>query len=501
MPKKFLILHVEDNPDQAELVRDYLRINGGHEVVWAKDIQDFWEHVFQRAFDIILMDYRLPDGTGLNLLSEMADRRLKLPVIMITGQGDEAIAAQAIQLGAADYIVKKPDFILTLPSVLQKTISNFLLQKEIQQSMEKVRYQAFILNNVHDAVVVWDRLGIITFWNRSAESLFGLKEEEVMGTFVKDCYLPLYDPIPELETMTAFEEEIEQDRVLKRKDGSRVWINSKTTMLMDEHDIHLSTGFMEISRDITDRKRMEAEIKVAQLHLIEAARLAAIGELASGVAHRVYNPLASIIANAHLLKQYNLEPQVLNEAAEDIQKSGWQAQQIVRQLLEFSKPASETFEIIVVSDTIKQAIGLVGGQIQAKQIEIIFILDDKHFPTVNGNGRQLENLWVNLLLLAADATYNNVGHKFIQISITQIDELVIIEVYDNAQPIPEELLPKIFEPNFIEADSGRGSGLELSICREIVHQHRGSISIVSDQHGTKCIVEMPAHTINTIKKI
>jgi signal transduction histidine kinase len=248
-------------------------------------------------------------------------------------------------------------------------------------------------------------------------------------------------------------------------------------------------GYMDVSRDISERRRMETEIETAMTHLTESARLAAIGELASGVAHRIYNPLTSIIANAQILKHNNSDQLIMFESVEDIEKAGWKAQEVVRQLLDFSRPSNYSLGVLSVEDTVRKALELVGSQIEANGVNLALNFR-KNSPSIFGNARQMEDLWVNLLLLARDATSDGKLH-FISVKTDLVGREVVVEVFDDGNPIPEEQLAHVFEPDFIGGSIGRGTGLELSICREIVRQQKGRISVKSNSEGTTFFVHFP----------
>jgi signal transduction histidine kinase len=116
-------------------------------------------------------------------------------------------------------------------------------------------------------------------------------------------------------------------------------------------------------------------------------------------------------------------------------------------------------------------------------------------PPVRGNGRQLEDLWVNLLLLARDAVAAGQGHAIRLRSLNGTNGWVQVEIQDDGLPVSAAELSSIFEPNFIGSTSGRGTGLELSICREIVRQHGGQISAeVTPQKQTIMRVILPAES-------
>lgn len=492
MENPLRLLIVDDSQEQAGLVCDYLNLVGNYQIDWSGDIQGCWEFLSNQTYDVILMDYMLPDGTGLEALKQIHKRGVKIPVVMVTGQGDERVAVQTIQEGAADYVVKRSDYFTSLPAVIQKVVKDHELHRAIERSLTKIRYQAILLNNVRDAVVVWDVNGKVNFWNPAAETLYGWKATERLGREVNACYLSFFSPPPDMKKLSQGGELEEERRVITR-DRRQIWISSRITPLrdggMDGHVI----GYMDVARDVTERRKMEADLQAALAHLTQAARLAAIGELASGIAHRINNPLTTIIGNSQLLKGELEENSTAKEYVEDIEKAGWKAQEVVKQLLDFSRPSTGTQEVLSVSDTIQNALELVGAQIQATGVNLALNLR-KDLPPVLGITRQVEDLWVNLLLLARDATSDGKSHV-IQVKAWENNHQVVVEISDDGRPVPGDQIEQIFEPDFIGSNIGRGTGLELSICREIVRQHHGQISATSNNCETVFQVTLPVHTV------
>lgn len=604
MSDAYRVLIVDDDNAQAEMVSEFLRISGYKDIGHAPNIRSLWLKLKEQAYDIVLLDYKLPDGTGLDVLDEMKVRGYQIPVVMVTGQGNERVAVQAIQRGAADYLLKGGEYLVTLPSLIYKTINAHQLQLSVERTLEQMRYQALLLNNVRDAIVVWDLSGVITYWNPAASALFGWSAEERLGRPVAQIYLSAFSPaiIPPKEGDTTGQHVVRHFTNLK---GETTWISSRVAALrqveqgnrligymdvthditarvkaeqalresearyraivedyqtelisrfrpngtltfvnevfcryfgrnrdellgmnflffipeaerprMIQHLISFGAGktvatlehqvnlpgqglrwlqrtdraifdarghifeFQSVGRDITDRKRMEAQIQAAQTHLVQSARLATIGEIASGVAHQIYNPLTTIIADAQILLRKLPPEQDGRDSAEAIEQAGWRLQEVVQRLMEFSRPASEALTQVSINETLLGALSLTSSYIETIGCKLETELAE-NLPAVRGDPRQLENLWVNLLLQAREASNSGGGQAIRLRSAAGPSEQVIVEVSDNGQYIPGDQLATIFEPNFIGPTSGRGTGMELSICREIVRQHNGEITVES----------------------
>jgi signal transduction histidine kinase len=158
-------------------------------------------------------------------------------------------------------------------------------------------------------------------------------------------------------------------------------------------------------------------------------------------------------------------------------------------LLDFSRPATNSLGVFSIEENIRKALGLVSAQIEANGVNLILNFR-KNIASIYGNARQVEDLWVNLLLLARDATSDGKQHS-ISIKTDLAGREIAVEIYDDGNPIPEEQLAHVFEPDFIGGSIGRGTGLELSICREIVRQQKGRISVKSNTGGTTFFVHFP----------
>ncbi len=490
--KVYQVLYVDDDDQQTDMVAEYFRLTGEFEPVMIECLHDMWPLLATGQFDILVLDYMLPDGNGLDTLGEIQKRGYQLPVILVTGHKDDRVATAAIQQGASDYILKTDDYLRSLPNVLQKVLRSRELEESISRSMEQVRYQATLLNNVRDAIVVWDLQGEITYWNPAASGLYGWSHFERLGKPVEEVYLKLFNPeisLPrEGETIGRHIE-----RQCRTKTGQAIWVSSRIAALRDIQNNNQLLGYMDVSHDITKRKHMEDQIRAAQTQLTQAARLATIGEMAAGIAHQIYNPLTTIIGDAQLLLRALPTDQPGRESAEAIEAAGWRVQEVIQRLMEFSKPGSGAMEALSVNATIERALAMVSEQIRSAGISLEAQLSQDDLQ-VKGNSRQLEDLWLNLLLLARDATSDDRPHRIAIQSFMSEHGWILVTVSDDGAPIPQEDLETIFEPNFIGPAIGRGTGVELSICREIVRQHNGKIEVDSlPRRDTIFRVSLPVH--------
>jgi signal transduction histidine kinase len=233
----------------------------------------------------------------------------------------------------------------------------------------------------------------------------------------------------------------------------------------------------------------------AQAKLTEDARLATIGDVASDVAHQISNPFTKINADAQIL--LNTQPDVHTgcESAKAIEQAGWQPQQVVRRLMKFARLDADTLETLPLNQTIENALILVGAAIRSVGVSLEFSLSQPS-PAIFGNARQLENLWVNLLLLARDATADGEKHTISIHTRSGKAEMVTVEIHDDGKTILPHQVETNFDTDFVGLVGGRGIGMELSICQEIVRQHQGHIEAHSESgKGTTFSVQFPVEHI------
>lgn len=251
---------------------------------------------------------------------------------------------------------------------------------------------------------------------------------------------------------------------------------------------------LENAHLVRDLQRSLAEQKAMQSRLVHAARLSALGELSTVVAHQVNNPLTTVLGDAEMLIQDIPPDNPAHESAKAIFRAGQRAKQVVERLLTMAH-MEEELRVQDVNRTIEETIQLVGAQITRQRTALDIHLADS-LPPVMAIPGQLEDVWMNLLINARDAVAQRGGEGgHVRIASRSIDDgkLVEVTIGDNGTGMPAEQLKQIFDPFFTTKPRGKGTGLGLYICRQIVDEHDGSIQIESTLgEGTTVIVTLPA---------
>ncbi len=239
-------------------------------------------------------------------------------------------------------------------------------------------------------------------------------------------------------------------------------------------------------QDVTLEKRLEA-------NLIQSEKLAAVGQLAAGVAHEINNPLSAVIANAQLLHR-DLPSSSVDalESVELIETAGLRASQVVRNLLGFARKEQYEFLAIDLNETILNALSLVKHEAVTRSMDIQVELGE-NLPMIHASKDHLQSVWINIILNALDSMQPGKGQ--ILINSSYANEEFKVKISDNGVGIAPDKVSRIFEPFFTTKDPGRGTGLGLSICHRIVKQHGGIIQVDSlTGTGTKFTISLPRNS-------
>lgn len=241
---------------------------------------------------------------------------------------------------------------------------------------------------------------------------------------------------------------------------------------------------------------MIAEIQVREDVLIQSHKMRAVGTLTAGVAHELNNPLNNITLTAHsLLEDYRgLPDDERLEMLTDLVQEADRARGIIRNLLDFARESGSQVEPLDLAGLLRETIQLAANQIRLSGIRIEFNATD-NLPRVHGDAQQLQQVFLNLILNAMDAS--NKGGK-IQIVVVPADEpnYLAVKVIDFGAGIPEHIKAAIFDPFFTTKAKGKGTGLGLSVSQGIVAKHGGRILVSSREGlGSTFSVILPITTI------
>lgn len=243
-------------------------------------------------------------------------------------------------------------------------------------------------------------------------------------------------------------------------------------------------GAVLVIHDITERKMLQQK-------LVLQDRLASIGEMVSGVAHELNNPLTSVIGFSDLLLQRNFPPDAIEEL-QHINKEARRSASIVKNLLAFSRQHPQEKTAVDINHIISQVLELRSHAARQKNILLSTELAEG-LPPVMGDVGQLQQVFLNIILNAEQSISAARNRGTLTIETNRRESQVLISITDDGEGIPEEFMDRIFNPFFTTRDIGKGTGLGLSICHGIITEHQGKISVQSKQgKGTKVLIELPS---------
>ncbi len=278
---------------------------------------------------------------------------------------------------------------------------------------------------------------------------------------------------------------------LRRIDHSPVWVE-----VTAHADPPLADGSVRIDalvRDVSERKKLEDQTRDLYHQLLQAEKLAALGQTISGVAHELNNPLATILTWAERLSQRPSLDEKTKRGLETILSESERAAKIVRNLLTFARKRQSTRSMVDLNHVVRETLALRSYEQRITNITVVDALA-AGLPQVFADGYQIQQVLLNLVINAEQAmlTANGRGTLVVRSRHDMEREAIVLEIDDDGPGIAEELQPKIFDPFFTTKEVGKGTGLGLTVAYAIVQEHGGRIRLASNAGGgASFCVELP----------
>jgi two-component system NtrC family sensor kinase len=275
---------------------------------------------------------------------------------------------------------------------------------------------------------------------------------------------------------------------LRRADRSSVWVEVTAHAQPEEGGLRVAA----LLRDVTERKRLDDQGRELYQQLLQAEKLAALGQTISGVAHELNNPLATILASAERLARQPVEPG-LKRGLETIHGEAERAARIVRNLLTFARKRHTTRTMVDLNQVVRDTMSLRQYEQRLSDITVIEALA-AGLPPVFADPHQVQQVLLNLVINAEQAMLSAHGRGTLVVRTWQDADrdIVVLEVNDDGPGVPEESASRIFDPFFTTKSAGEGTGLGLTVACAIVQEHGGRLHVQSrHEHGASFIVEMP----------
>jgi signal transduction histidine kinase/CheY-like chemotaxis protein len=278
---------------------------------------------------------------------------------------------------------------------------------------------------------------------------------------------------------------------LRRADSSAVWV--ELTAAADAPSADGTVRIEALVRDVSERKKLDDETRDIYHQLLQAEKMAALGQTVSGVAHELNNPLATIVSWAERLSgRTTLDPQ-MRRGLETILGESERAARIVRNLLTFARKRQTTRAMVDINQVVRETLALRAYEQRVSNITIIDALA-AGLPQVFADGHQMQQVLLNLIINAEQAMLSAHGRGVLVVRTWHdaSQESVVLEINDDGPGIPEEVQPKIFDPFFTTKEVGKGTGLGLTVAYAIIQEHGGRLRLESrPDTGASFYVEVP----------
>ncbi|GAC1513683.1 MAG: hypothetical protein NVS1B11_26760 [Terriglobales bacterium] len=356
--------------------------------------------------------------------------------------------------------------------------------KNFQAELQRERdFSGNILNNTQSLILVTDQTGLVNYANRRWFDM-GYRQSQVVGRPLEDLVAPARrDVLADAFTAILAGNQVDNlDLQILRGDGRIGQFSVNLSPMRDEQGN--VTSIVVVMSDITDAATLQAK-------LMHAEKMAAVGQLVSGVAHEVNNPLTAILGFADLLMENTEVPESARKDLRVILQEAQRTKQIVQNLLSFARQMPPQRKPVQLNAVLRRTVQLRAYDFHSRGVEIIEQLD-QDLPYVIGDAHQLQQVFLNIMNNAYDAVREAARDARIAIMTARSGAFVEISFRDNGHGISQA--DRIFDPFFTTKEIGKGTGLGLSICYGIVREHGGEILCYNnaDTEGATFIVRLPA---------
>lgn len=453
----------------------------------------------QQQYDLAFFDYWLGAEDGLRLLAEVRRRGIDLPVIVLTGDGAEDVAVDAMKAGAADYLSKSSLTVESIGRAMRHALALGARERQ-QRAAEQAlrtsegRFRALVETS-WEVLLLLDVDQRITYTTPSVTRLFGWIPDQLKGMCLVDL-LHSEDQRPVAQKLAAAlgrpGDRLMTEARIRRADGTYRGIDAIVVNRLEESAVH---AVVFNARDITEGRRLEEQLRQSQ-------KMEAVGRLAGGVAHDFNNLLTAILGYCNLALEDLSPSDPSHQDLVEIRDAGERAATLTRQLLAFSRRQMLQPEPTDLNGLVQQTEKML-NRILGEDIELITALAPG-LPEIMADPASIEQVIVSLAMNARDAMPTG-GRLIIETMLSELDTAyadshatvlpgayVMLAVTDSGEGMDAATRSRVFEPFFTTKPQGKGTGLGLATVYGIVKQTGGYIWVYSEPaHGTVFKVYLP----------
>ncbi|MBF0301267.1 MAG: response regulator, partial [Oligoflexia bacterium] len=466
--------------------------------------------------EVVILDVKMPGIDGVEVLKRIKDKdnckdkgkKKNIEVIMVTGHASMETVVEILRLGAYDY-VQKPVTFEELEIIVKRAIQKQQVEKELLESQIAKREWKI----KHDTVLESETRYKMLFDNFSIGVLIlGMEEKHYTYANGAVCEMLDYTPqeLSEMDIMSIYPKD-EHERIKKelllleeghkktaedipclKKDNTIIYVD------MNSKNIRINDKLYQINilKDITLSKQLSQEKEEMQKQITISSRLASLGEMSSGIAHEINNPLYIISLNLETLEgefsksEINKNP-IISEAFKALTTSTERITKIINGLRSYTH-FDESMDKMDINDVINASVNILKSM-YAKEFIVFEMNLHASNPTILGNWGLFQQIMMNFFSNSKYAMKNMSKGK-INIITKVISDLVVIEISDSGCGIPEDKIYKIFDPFFTTKPIGEGSGIGLNLVHSIVNKMHGHIKVDSKIGvGTTFTITFPTY--------
>lgn len=482
--KKSTVLIVDDDTGVRESLADILTEMNYHTIAVGSGREAL--AIISEDIHIALIDIRLGDMSGLDVLKGIKETSKKTECILLTGYGSQETAIKAINLGAYSYILKPYD-LNNLQLTIQRAIEKRKTEEELQRSEKNFRD---LYNKSPDMYVSVSAIdGIIEVCNETLLVKTGFSRDEIIGQPVFSLYhQECLDQAKQAFQMFITKGEVKnKELVLKTKAGGRIDVSLNVFAVRDEEGNIVRS--MSSWRDITDLKKSQNEQKKLRDQIQQAQKMEAIGTLAGGIAHDFNNILASIIGFTELALEDAPSKSDQEDNLMEVYNAGLRVKELVQQILTFARKTDQDVLPILPAAIVSDSLKLLRSSTPSN-IEFTTSITSNYW--ILGNESQFQQVIMNLCTNACQAMAERGGILEIDLRNANISkeqesyfdleegrDYIQLTVSDNGPGIDMSLIDNIFEPYFTTKGVGEGTGMGLAMVKGIIDSHGGHIEVLS----------------------
>jgi PAS domain S-box-containing protein len=478
------VLFVEDSRDDVELILHELRRGGFTPDHWVVETEEAMRRALvDERWDLVIADHSMPRFDAPGALAVLQRSGQDLPFIVVSGHIGEEQAVACMRAGASDYLTK--DNLARLAAVVERELRDAARRRVAMAALDSSEERnRLLVENSADLITLQDREGVITFASPSVTRVLGFQPAEVQGRRLSD-FVHADDATV---LASAQEEALVRGSTpfisglrFHHRDGTWLIVEGSAARIVESGG---RIGLVTTVRDITERTRLEAQLRRAQ-------KLEAVGRLAGGMAHDFNDLLTVILGYSNLLLDQLDENRVLYQEAAEIKRAADRAATLTQQLLSFGRRQVLSPRPVDLNPIVSARLGAL-RELAGAEVEVTLKLAAGLAPTRVDPG-QVEQMIVNLAANARDAMPQG-GLLSIETANVEFDSVearrcavqpgpyVMLAVADTGVGMDAATMARLFEPFFTTKEPGRGTGLGLSSVYAIVRQCGGNV-VVSSEPG------------------